>query len=138
MRVTFTAPENYVDADLLRRGGERAREVALRTIREELVRLGERYLAPGQTLEVEVLDVDLAGELEWWHGPYDIRFLRSLTWPRIKLRYTLRQGGETIRSSEESISDPSYQMNVIARSGDVMPYEKDMLARWFRSRFAAG
>jgi hypothetical protein len=31
-------------------------------------------------------------------------------------------------------------MNVIAatRSGEVMPYEKEMLARWFRSRFAAG
>ena len=139
VRVTFTAPENYVDAELRDRG-PRARDLTLKVIREQLVRLGERYLVPDQTLEVEVLDVDLAGELEWWHGPYDIRFLRSVTWPRIKLRYTLKQGDATIRSSEESISDPSYQMNVIAatRSGEVMPYEKEMLARWFRTRFAAG
>ena len=140
VQVTFTAPETYLDAGLLRRDGERAREVALRTIREELMRLGERYLAPSQTLEIEVLDIDLAGEIEWWHGPYDIRFLRSYTWPKIKLRYTLKQNGRSIRSHEELVSDPSYQMNVIAatRSGDVMPYEKEMLARWFRSRFAAG
>jgi hypothetical protein len=140
VQVTFTAPETYLDAGLLRRNGERAREVTLRTIREELMRLGERYLAPSQTLEIEVLDVDLAGEIEWWHGPYDIRFLRSYTWPKIKLRYTLSQDGQPIRSAEELVSDPSYQMNVIAatRSGDVMPYEKEMLARWFRSRFAAG
>lgn len=139
VRVTFTAPETYVDAELRDRG-PRARDLTLKVIREQLVRLGERYLVPDQTLEVEVLDVDLAGELEWWHGPYDIRFLRSVTWPRIKLRYTLKQGDATIRSSEELISDPSYQMNVIAatRSGEVMPYEKEMLARWFRTRFAAG
>jgi hypothetical protein len=140
VHVTFTAPETYVDAGLRREDGARAREVTLRTIREQLVRLGERFLAPSQTLEIEVLDIDLAGEIEWWHGPYDIRFLRSYTWPKIKLRYTLKDNGETTRSSEEWISDPSYQMNVIAatRSGDVMPYEKEMLARWFRSRFAAG
>jgi hypothetical protein len=140
VHVTFTAPETYVDAGLRREDGARAREVTLRTIREQLVRLGERFLAPSQTLEIEVLDIDLAGEIEWWHGPYDIRFLRSYTWPKIKLRYTLEDNGEAIRSSEEWISDPSYQMNVIVatRSGDVMPYEKEMLARWFRSRFAAG
>jgi hypothetical protein len=138
VQVTFTAPETYVDAGLLRDYGPRAREVTLRTIREQLVRLGERYLPPTQTLEIEVLDVDLAGEIEWWHGPYDIRYLRSYTWPKIKLRYTLKDNGETIRSSEEWISDPSYQMNIIEQSGDIMPYEKEMLARWFRSRFAAG
>jgi Protein of unknown function (DUF3016) len=137
--VTFTAPEKYVDAALHRERGAKAREVALRTIREELVALGQRYMAPNQTLKIEVLDVDLAGEIEWWHGPYDIRFLRDYTWPKIKLRYTLEEGGQTIRSGEEMVSDPSYQMSsVITRSGDVMPYEKEMLARWFRSRFARG
>jgi DUF3016 family protein len=89
--VAFTAPEKYVDASLRREGGASAREVALRTIREQLVALGERYLAPNQTLKIEVLDIDLAGEIEWWHGPYDIRYLRDYTWPKIKLRYTLEE-----------------------------------------------
>jgi hypothetical protein len=137
--VTFTAPEKYVDASLRREGGASAREVALRTIREQLVALGERYLAPNQTLKIEVLGIDLAGEIEWWHGPYDIRYLRDYTWPKIKLRYTLEENGQTIRSAEETVSDPSYQMSVIVtRSGEVMPHEKAMLARWFRSRFAPG
>ena len=136
VQVTFTAPEKYVDASL-QRDGARAREQTLKIIREHLVALGERYLAPTRTLKIEVLDIDLAGELEWWHGPYDIRYLRSYTWPKIKLRYTLEDAGETIDSREELVSDPSYQMNVITRSGESMPYEKEMLARWFRSRFAA-
>ena len=139
VQVTFTAPENYVDAGLRRENGARAREVILRTIREQLVSLGERYLAPNRTLKFEVLDIDLAGELEWWHGPNDIRYLRGDTWPKIRLRYTLEEGGQSIGSGEELVSDPSYRMNVIvARSGEIMPYEKEMLARWFRSRFAAG
>ena len=99
--------------------------------------LGQRHLAPNQTLKIEVLDVDLAGEIEWWHGPYDIRYLRDYTWPKITLRFALEEGGQTIRSGEETVSDPSYQMNIVAmRSGDVMPHEKAMLARWFRRRFA--
>jgi hypothetical protein len=139
VEVAFTAPEKYVDAGLRREGGASAREVALRTIREQLVALGERYLAPNQRLKIEVLDIDLAGEIEWWHGPYEIRYLRDYTWPKIKLRYTLEDSSQTIRSGEETVSDPSYQMNFIAtRSGDVMPYEKEMLARWFKSRFAPG
>jgi hypothetical protein len=138
VQVTFTAPETYVDAGLLRERGARAREVTLRTIREQLIQLGERYLAPNRTLNIEVLDVDLAGEIEWWHGPYDIRFMRGYAWPKIRLRYTLEEDGRQVRSGEELVSDPSYQMNVIAatRSGDIMTYEKEMLTRWFRSRFA--
>lgn len=135
--VAFTAPEHYVDASLRREGGVSSREVTLKTIREHLVALGERYLAANQTLKIEVLDVDLAGEIEWWRGPYDIRYLRDYTWPKIKLRYTLEENGQAVRSAEETVSDPSYQMSVIAtRSGEVMPHEKAMLARWFRSRFA--
>ena len=137
VQVTFTVPEKYVDASL-QRDGAGSRELTLRAIREHLVALGGRYLVSSRTLKIEILDIDLAGELEWWHGPYDIRYLRSYTWPKIKLRYTLEDSGQTIDSREELVSDPSYQMNVITRSGESMPYEKKMLARWFRSRFAAG
>ena len=137
--VAFTAPEKFVDAGLRRHNGPQARELALRIIRAQLVALGARYLKPNQNLAIEVLDVDLAGELEWWHGTYDIRYLRDHTWPRIKLRYTLEEGGQTVRGAEETVSDPSYQMNIVAmRSGDIMPHEKEMLARWLRSRFAPG
>ena len=78
VQVTFTAPETYVDAGLLRRDGARAREVTLRTIREQLVRARRTLSRTKSDLEIEVLDIDLAGELEWWHGPYDIRYLAQL------------------------------------------------------------
>jgi len=137
VQVTFAAPEKYFDA-IPRRDVAGAREMTIRTIREHLVRLGERYLAPNRTLMIEILDIDLAGELEWWQGPDYVRYLRSHTWPTIKLRYTLEESGQTIDSKEEIVSDPWYQLHVIPRSGESMPYEKEMLARWFRSRFSAG
>jgi hypothetical protein len=83
-----------------------------------------------------VTDVDLAGRFEWWRPyAYDVRILRDITWPRIKLRYALADGGRTVLSAEEQISDLNYLMNAGVRSSsDPLKYEKAMLDDWFRAR----
>jgi len=136
VRVDFLAPETYRDAGLYQRLGERAREPALRNVREHLESLGERYLLPGQTLRVEILDIDLAGEIEWWHTGSDIRYLRNVTSPRIQLRYVLEENGRVAEEAEEWISDPAYLfMGTSSYGRGPMAHEKRMISRWFRSRF---
>ena len=115
--------------------GASAREPTLRAVREHLVELGERYLPLGQTLTIEILDIDLAGEFEWWHTQYDIRFLRNVTSPRMQIRYVLEENGRIIGQAEEWISDTAYLMMASPSRSGVMPYEKRMMTRWFRSRF---
>lgn len=61
VEVVFLHPEAYSDASLYNGYGAKGQEPALRGIREHLQRLGERYLKPGDSLKVEVLDIDLAG-----------------------------------------------------------------------------
>ena len=138
--VTFSDPAQFHDASL--RDGPRAttEEPALREIGRHLRELGERYLDPASALQVEVLDVDLAGRFEPWRpGFRGVRFMDGLTWPSIRLRYTLLREGRVQDSREERIVDPMY----LARqrtwfASERLGYEKQMLGDWFRDRFAAG
>jgi hypothetical protein len=137
VRVSFVGAAHYTDANLYNGYGEAARAPALREIEQTLDRLGQRYLRQGQTLAIEVLDIDLAGRFEPWHMlAYDVRFMRDITWPRIKLRYRLTENGQPARTGEENISDQTYLMHAGRTTGQVMPYEKAMLESWFQRHFA--
>jgi hypothetical protein len=135
--VSFVEPDRYSDAGLYRGYGPAAREAVLREIGQHLERLGERYLKPSQALKVEVLDIDLAGRFEPWRPyAYDARIIRSITWPRMTIRYALEEDGRVTTSAEESIADLDYLMHADLRtSRDPLRYEKAMLDDWFRARF---
>jgi hypothetical protein len=135
--VSFTEPDRYADAGLTRSRDPAARERVFRNIRQHLERLGERYLKPSQMLKVEVLDIDLAGRFEPWRPfAHDVRFMRSITWPRMTVRYALEEDGRVTASAKESIADLDYLMHADLRtSRDPLRYEKAMLDDWFRARF---
>ena len=59
VKVRFVDPDHYTDANLNRAYGKSARETALREIERTFSKLGETYLARGETLTIDVLDVDL-------------------------------------------------------------------------------
>ncbi len=131
--VSFLDPSRYTDAG--RDPGEVERNTA--EIGKYLEGLGLRYLKPGQSLKIEVLDIDLAGRPRMHGGSAnDIRVLTGgADWPRIKLKYTLEAKGEAPRSAEEDLSDMGYLQNP-DRTGASLAYEKRMLDDWFRARFA--
>jgi len=135
--VTFPDSDKYTDA------GDRFRDSsdAVGVIERHLQALGSRYLAPQQNLKIEVLDIDLAGELRMI-GQYGtmVRVLKGKAdWPRIQLRYALEAAGKPAKTGEEMISDPSYMMHGrFPNSGDTFSHEKRMLDTWFKSRFAEG
>ncbi|MCC7252085.1 DUF3016 domain-containing protein [Hyphomicrobium sp.] len=134
VNVTFVAPERYRD---FRSSG--SRNATLNQFRRIFTQLGTRYLKPGQSLSIDVLDIDLAGEYEPWSGRLnDVRIMRDITPPRIRMRYVLRENGRVLARAEETVSDMNYLMNPSARrSGEQLAYEKDMLRDWFRSRFGS-
>jgi Protein of unknown function (DUF3016) len=135
--VTFVEPDRYSDVGLYRNGNSAGRERVFREISQQFERLGERYLKPNQTLKIEVLDIDLAGRFEPWRPfAYDVRFMRTITWPRITIRYTLEEDGRVTASAKESISDLDYLAHADLRTSyDPLRYEKAMLGDWFRARF---
>jgi hypothetical protein len=131
--VTFKEPDGYVDG-----GRQWDREDFQKEIERHLQQLGERHLAPGQTVKIEVLDIDLAGD-ERFRPRFgaDIRVLSGRAdWPSVHLRYVVEGGGKSGDSREETIADQNYLMRPIARP-ERLAYEKRMLEAWFKARFAA-
>ena len=135
--VTFVAPEAFTDAGYAReRPTERDLAALQRDLEAHFQKLAGRYLADGEMLVIEVLDVDLAGRFEPAARLHDVRIVRDIDWPRMRLRYTLSRVGLADPSVEERVSDRSFLMSINPYgSGDRLRYEKGMLDDWFRQRF---
>ncbi|MDT4814727.1 hypothetical protein FQZ97_477380 [compost metagenome] len=59
--------------------------------------------------------------------------MREVTWPRIKLHYSLEQDGKTLVNKDVTVIDQSYLQHAnYYFSNDRLRYEKTMLDDWFR------
>lgn len=130
--LDWIEPASYTDA------GRHVidREHTLQSLGQHIQALG-KHLPDGQLLRLEVLDLDLAGDVGRWHGwgLDEVRVLGGMAdWPKMKLRYTLQSAGQTLASGEASLSDIGYLFR--PRAG-ALAYEKRMLDAWFKRSFAA-
>lgn len=134
VQVAFVQPDTYTDAG----DGDRDTNVNLRSIADHLQWLGQRYLPPEQSLDIEVLDVDLAGKVRPTFRWGIVRVVgKPVDWPQIKLRYRLHADGKTQGSGDASIADMAYSIHLDSYTGlDGLSSEKRMLKSWFRGQFA--
>src|SRR5215470_2586571 len=109
------------------RGPNRGRWTKLAVFFESL---GPRYLKSHQVLTLDVLNVDLAGKIEWWRRDfYDTRILRDVYPPRFTLNYRLSEDGRTLAENKETVVDPNYLANpgIYFSPIDPLRFEKAML-----------
>jgi hypothetical protein len=132
--VNYVTPENFADVPY----ASSEREVVLQGLTRHFDKLGNN-LAPGQTLRVEVLDVDLAGHLvpNVRQGG-QVRVLADLGTdsPRLHLRFSLEQDGQVIQSGEVRLSDVNFLQHRARRSDDEpLRHEKALIDQWFGQTF---
>jgi len=135
VQVSFVQPERFSDV----RDARHDSSVNLRELKRHLEELASRHVADGQSLTIEVLDVDLAGEIRPIRRLHDdLRVLKGRAdWPRIKLRATLESAGQPLRRIEQTVSDMAYlQRSNRHADGEFLRYEKRMLDEWFETQFA--
>jgi hypothetical protein len=134
VQVVFVQPDTFTDAG----DGDREANSSLQAIADYLQWLGRRYLPPEQSLDIEVLDVDLAGKVRPTFRWGIVRVVgKPVDWPQIKLRYRLHADGKTLGSGEASIADMAYSIHLGSYTGlDTLSSEKHMLRSWFRGQFA--
>ena len=124
VEVRWIEPASF--SDVSRNPIERERE--LQQLGRDIAGLGKQ-LPDGQTLLLEVTDLNLAGELQplrWG----EVRVLRGgADWPQMELRYTLQSGGRTLKSGPARLADMNYFFGL---RRDETGYEKRMVERWFK------
>lgn len=134
VEVSFVAPGSFADAGRDLADKQRNED----TLARYLQGLGARYLATDQVLKIDVLDVDLAGFVRPSRRTgEELRIARGgADWPRIKMRFSLLEGGKVIQNGEETVADMNYlRRSVDIRDSDPLRYEKRMLGDWFKARF---
>ena len=128
--VRFVAPERYVDACAAE--AERARNLVV--LERHIRAVAGACVADDEQLIIEVLDVDLAGDVDWSAATaVELRVLREVSWPRLELRYILVNAqGQVVRQAHEEVSDMDYlRHSSRARlSRGTLPYERLMLENW--------
>jgi hypothetical protein len=132
--VTYVAPEKYADVPR----DSTARDSMMNDLTDHFTWLGTA-LPPGQDLRIEVLDIDLAGREEpSARVVRDVRVMRGgADWPRMRLRFSVEQNGQVLKSGEAQLSDMDYMAKVNRYSEDQpQRYEKQMIDRWFEKNIA--
>lgn len=125
----------------LRHSGSRwsaARGDWVRQLAEHVRDAAEGRLPPGERLEVEITDIERAGDFEPWRTRGDdIRIMRDVYPPRISLRFRrLDAGGAVVAEGERDLSDPAFLMNSsIGGQSDPLRFEKRLIDHWLRDEF---
>lgn len=131
--VTFAHPEKMTDVPRFAADRENL-EWHLRQHFDTLA----KGLPAGQTLTVNVLDIDLAGDVFPRVPVRDIRVMKGRAdWPRLHLRYAIEQDGQVVKSGEKQLADPNYLMGINRYSNEIFSHEKQMLDDWWRKEVVA-
>jgi hypothetical protein len=133
--VAFVNPERFADAY----NDRWELDANLKTLADYMRKSGDRFIAPNETLRIEVLELDLAGWAQWGgRGPDKVRVARGgADFPQMKVRYTLESSAGS-KSGEADLRDLGYQNSGLRSraASEPMYYEKRMIDRWFESTFA--
>jgi len=134
--VTFVNPEQFTENRLYGRQDRFNRIDYLAQLKAYLMKQGQAILKPGQSLHVNITDIQLAGACEPWHGPrWDyVRVMRDIYSPRIDLDFRLvDQDGNVLRGGKRVLRDLDYLhsgVSVPSATGASLYYDKALLRRW--------
>lgn len=137
VEITWQDPKSYTDVRPSNESRKKFRERVFNSLDKYFNQLAEA-LPEGQTLEITVTDLDLAGQV--WPtmraGAFDIRIIDRVYIPRMEFSYQLKNRDTVIKSADVNIKEMAF-MNRVSRlrSSDPFRYEKDMIKRWFDDEF---
>ena len=99
--VSFFQPEKFTDVRDSMIGSDKGRDAILEELRRFITTRAESLLPPGHTLSMTFLDVDLAGDYEFWRGPnmQDVRIVKDIYPPRFLFRFEIKDADGKVLGS---------------------------------------
>ncbi len=134
--VTYVNPEQFTENRMYGRQDRFNRIDYLTQLKAYLIKQGQGVLKPGQSLHVDIIDIQLAGAYEPWRGSrWDyVRIMRDIYPPRIDLDFKLvDQDGKVLREGKRTLRDLDYlnsSVGLPAATGAPLYYDKALLRRW--------
>jgi hypothetical protein len=108
----------------------------LQDLAQYMRKRAQAKLAPGEHLDLTIVDIDRAGQFEPWQGPnlQNTRIIRDLYPPRMTLRFRrLDASGAVIAEGERKLTDPAFLLHASPiNDSDPLRYEKRMIDSWLR------
>lgn len=141
LKIHFIAPEDYTDIRPSNQSRVRFQERVIESFAAHFADLAQK-LPEGHTLEVEVHDIDLAGDTRsarFQIGSLleEIRVIEDIFFPSMAFSYSVKDStGKEIQTDKVDIKDMTFlnRANRFPRR-DMFPYEKFMLNDWFNRTF---
>ena len=137
--VNWVNPEGY--KDVVASDGSQEEFVA-RTLKEleaTITQLAES-LPDGQTLEMNITDLDLAGDVKISGARtqhQDVRVVKDSYPARMKFHYRLLDGsGKVLKEGEEKLQSRSLSTSMRTGSSESLEMEKRMIRSWFKRSIA--
>ena len=133
--VTWTDYKSYRDIDSGNDGRKQFRERTFKDLEKHFAKLAE-MLPAGQTLKIDVTDVDLAGDTH--HGGVNrTRIVKEIYSPRMNFSYqVLDADGTVIKSDDVVVKDMNFMSgSSLKYRNKSLGYEKKMLDEWFNETF---
>lgn len=135
VKVTWKEPNKYRDINPGTEGKKRFQKNTFEALEKHLIKLA-KALPESQLLEIEVTDVDLAGDVHA-SGMRDIRVVKDLYFPRMAFSFKLTNAEHvTIHSDIVDLKDMNFMMGTRSRyRNKLLGYEKKLLDDWFKDEF---
>lgn len=133
--VRYSNPRHFTEARRSFRVHVIDADAYLKPLKSYITRRASRILAAGQRLDIEVTDVDRAGEYEPWRGAVfnDVRIVRNAYPPRIDLNFILYgANGKVPPEGSRKLRDASFLSRSAGTDPDSLRYEKSLIDLWLR------
>lgn len=132
--VSWGDPAGFSEVRFSRNRFEAVRGDWVHDIAAHIASRAARALGPGERLDVEITDIDRAGDYEPGGGRSDhMRVVRDVYPPRIDLRYTLYGAdGTVVDGGERSLTDIGFlsRPGLTLAGNDPLHHEKRLVDAW--------
>ncbi|HFB65382.1 MAG TPA: DUF3016 domain-containing protein [Aeromonadales bacterium] len=134
VEINWSHPEKYTDVQPNSTSTtKKYRQRVIKELTTHLDTLAADKLPADYHLKITVTDVDLAGYIDFENG-HQLRIVRDVDLPRIKLKYQLVKGDKSVGEAEANLKDMSFlrHINNKLNTTESFFYEKRLLSEWFK------
>ncbi len=134
--VTWNDPETFTEIRNSNNRWAASEGDWLQDLARHMRKRAEQGLAPGERLELTIVDIERAGQYEPWSHPgiQNVRIVRDMFPPRMTVAFRLHDAsGGVVDEGERKLSDSAFLIHSSTiNDTDPLRYEKRMIDKWLR------